>query len=125
MSMLSVSDLVVAHAGIVAVRNVSFGVDEGEAVAILGPNGAGKTSCVEAIAGLQAKRGGVVEFAGRDVSRLPASAIARLGLALVPQWRELFANFSVEETLVAGARAAIGRKPRPMEEVFELFPRLA
>lgn len=125
MSMLTVSDLVVAHAGIVAVRNVSFAIDEGEAVAILGPNGAGKTSCVEAIAGLQAKRSGVVEFAGRDISRLPASAIARLGLALVPQWRELFPNFSVEETLVAGARAAIGRKPRPMEEVFNLFPRLA
>jgi len=69
--------------------------------------------------------GGTVEFDGRDVSRLPASAIARRGLALVPQWRELFPNFSVEETLAAGARAAVGRAPRPIEEVFELFPRLA
>jgi branched-chain amino acid transport system ATP-binding protein len=122
---LEVDGLTVAYGGIAALRQVSFQVGEGEAVALLGPNGAGKTACVEAIAGLAAKRAGRVAFFGQDIARLPASAIARRGLALVPQWRELFANFSVAETLAAGVHTATGRPPRPLEEIYELFPKLA
>jgi len=125
MSLLEVKNLSVRHGGIPAVRDVSFTIEEGEALTFLGPNGAGKTSCVEAIAGLAAKSGGQVLFKGRDITRLSASAIARAGLALVPQWRELFATFTVQETLAAGAQAAIGRRTRPLDEIFSLFPVLA
>jgi branched-chain amino acid transport system ATP-binding protein len=63
-----------------------------------------------------------VEFLGKDISGLDASAVARKGLALVPQWRELFRTFSVEETLLAATTAAQGREPTPLESVYELFP---
>jgi branched-chain amino acid transport system ATP-binding protein len=124
MSLLTVEGLTVRYGQVVAVRDVSFAVGSGESVALLGPNGAGKTSCVEAIAGLQPTFRGRVTFQGRDVTGLSASAIARLGLALVPQWRELFPNFSVEETLLAATAAAHGRPPAPLDSVYELFPKL-
>jgi branched-chain amino acid transport system ATP-binding protein len=125
MSLLEVKNLSVRHGGIPAVRDVSFALDEGQSLTFLGPNGAGKTSCVEAIAGLAPKSGGQVLFKGRDITKLSASAIARAGLGLVPQWRELFPTFTVEETLAAGAQAAVGRATRPLDEIFALFPVLA
>ena len=122
MSALRVTELTVAYGPVVAVRDLSFSVESGEALVLLGPNGAGKTSAVEAIAGLLPKRRGRVEFLGRDISRMSASAIARSGLALVPQWRELFPAFTVEETLLAATTAAVGRAPLPPASIYELFP---
>jgi len=119
---LRATDLTVAYGPVVAVRDLSFSLESGEALVLLGANGAGKTSAVEAIAGLLPKRRGNVEFLGRDISRLSASAIVRSGLALVPQWRELFPAFTVEETLIAATTAAIGRAPTPLNSVYELFP---
>lgn len=124
-SVLSVAGLGVSHGPIVAVENLSLEVGAGECVALLGPNGAGKTATVEAIAGLLPKRAGTVRFDGEDITRWTGSRIVRRGLALVPQWRELFANFTVEETLFAGANAARGRKSTPLETVYAHFPRLA
>lgn len=122
MSALRVTDLTVAYGPVVAVRSLNFTIDPGEALVLLGPNGAGKTSAVEAIAGLLPKRRGKVEFFGKDISDLSASSVVRMGLALVPQWRELFRTFSIEETLLAATRAAVGRAPAPLETVFDLFP---
>jgi branched-chain amino acid transport system ATP-binding protein len=122
---LSVSNLRVAYDHIPAVHDVSLSVGPGEVLALLGPNGAGKTSLVEAIAGLLRKSSGRVWFFGEDITRLDASAVARRGLALVPQWRELFPRFSVEETLAAGVNAAKNRPQRPFDEIYALFPRLA
>jgi branched-chain amino acid transport system ATP-binding protein len=125
MSVLRVTGLTVAYDNVVALRDLSVTLDAGEVLVLLGPNGAGKTSAVEAIAGLLPKRAGKVEFFGEDISGLDASAIVRKGLALVPQWRELFRAFSVEETLLAATTAAEGRAPTPLEAVYELFPVLA
>jgi branched-chain amino acid transport system ATP-binding protein len=119
---LRVTDLTVAYGPVVAARDLSFSLESGEALVLLGANGAGKTSAVEAIAGLLPKRRGKVEFLGRDISRLSASAIVRSGLALVPQWRELFPAFTVEETLIAATTAAVGRAATPLNSVYELFP---
>ncbi|MGB6534750.1 MAG: ABC transporter ATP-binding protein [Xanthobacteraceae bacterium] len=119
---LRVVDLTVSYGPVVAVSDLSFTVESGEALVLLGANGAGKTSAVEAIAGLLPKRRGNVEFLGRDISRASASAIVRAGLALVPQWRELFRTFTVEETLLAARTAAVGREPTPASAVYELFP---
>jgi len=122
MIVLRVVDLTVSYGPVVAVDALSFSVERGETLVLLGPNGAGKTSAVEAIAGLLPKRRGKVELLGTDISRLSASAIARSGLALVPQWRELFPTFTVEETLAAATTAAAGREPMPLTTVYELFP---
>jgi branched-chain amino acid transport system ATP-binding protein len=119
---LRVTGLTVTYGPVVAVSDLNLSVESGEALVLLGPNGAGKTSAVEAIAGLLPKRRGKVEFFGKDISGLSASAIVRSGLALVPQWRELFRNFTVEETLLAATAAAIDRAPTPLDSVYELFP---
>ena len=122
--MLEVSNLRVAYGPVIAVHDLSLVIEAGDVVALLGANGAGKTSCVEAIAGLLPTTGGRVVFDGRDITGRPASGIARRGLALVPQWRELFPNFSVDETLLAGMAAAVGRAPLPLDEVYDYFPAL-
>jgi len=119
---LRVTDLMVTYGPVVAVQDFNLSLEAGEALVLLGPNGAGKTSAVEAIAGLLPKRRGHVEFLGKNISALSASSIARRGLALVPQWRELFRNFTVEETLLAATTAAEGREPTPLESVYDLFP---
>lgn len=125
MNVLEIDRLTVAHGPIVAASDVSLEVAPGECVALLGPNGAGKTATVEAVAGLLPKVSGRVSFEGNDITKLPASSIVKRGLALVPQWRELFPNFTVEETLLAGSNAARGRQATPLEKVYDYFPRLA
>jgi branched-chain amino acid transport system ATP-binding protein len=122
MTALRVNDLSVTYGPVVAVRDLSLTIEPGEVLVLLGPNGAGKTSAVEAIAGLLPKRRGKVEFFGSDISGLSASSVVRKGLALVPQWRELFRTFSVEETLIAAMTAAEGRGPTPLELIYDLFP---
>ena len=122
MTALAVNGLKVAYGPVVAVHDLSFRLEPGESVSLLGPNGAGKTSTVEAIAGLLPKAAGTVMLGASDISHLPASTVVKKGLALVPQWRELFPGFSVEETLMAGANGAGSRTPRPLDEIYDLFP---
>ena len=122
---LDVQGLRVATGPMIRLDGLDLALEAGGCIALLGPNGAGKTASVEAIAGLIPKAMGRVLFDGQDISTLPASAVVRRGLTLVPQWRELFPGFSVEETLLAGANAARGRSPLPMDDIYDLFPRLA
>src|SRR3984893_2911236 len=118
---LEVERLCVAYGPVVVVRDLDLAIARGASLALLGANGAGKTSTVEALAGLLPKRSGSVRFDARDVTRANASDMARLGLALVPQCRDLFARFSVEETLIAGAQAARGAAhPRSVPTIFPL-----
>lgn len=121
---LDVTGLRVAMGSMVRVDCLDLSLETGGCIALLGPNGAGKTASVEAIAGLVPKAAGQVTFDGMDISGLSASAVVRRGVALVPQWRELFPNFTVEETLLAGANAARGRSPLSAQAVYDLFPRL-
>jgi branched-chain amino acid transport system ATP-binding protein len=123
--MLEVTGLRVASGAMIRVEELDLSLSASGCVALLGPNGAGKTASVEAIAGLVPKAAGRVTFDGHDITGLSASSVVRRGVALVPQWRELFPNFSVEETLVAGSNAARGRPAIPAEAVYNLFPRLA
>jgi branched-chain amino acid transport system ATP-binding protein len=123
--MLEVSGLRVASGAMIRVEGLDLSLAERGCLALLGPNGAGKTASVEAIAGLIPKTDGRVIFDGSDITNLDASRVVRRGLALVPQLRELFPNFSVEETLLAGSHAARGRSAIPADTVYDLFPRLA
>ena len=108
---------------------VLFGVDldigAGEAVTLLGRNGMGKTTTVRAIMGLAHPRAGRVTFEGRDITGAPPHRIARAGLGLVPEGRQIFPNLSVRENLVATARIAEnGGAAWTLESVLALFPAL-
>jgi branched-chain amino acid transport system ATP-binding protein len=111
------------------VRGISFSVARGEIVTILGSNGAGKTTTLRSLAGLIHPSGGSVQFDGHDICNLPAHEIANLGLALVPEGRQLFPEHTVRENLELGAyrRLRDGRRQEFSEslaEIFELFPRV-
>jgi len=108
---------------------VLFGIDlavgAGEMVTLLGRNGMGKTTTVRSIMGLTPARGGAIRFRGRAIERERPERIARLGMALVPEGRQIFPNLSVREHLVAFAGNRSGsREPWTPQRVFELFPRL-
>ena len=118
---LTVKDLFAGYRGIAVVRELSLQVRPGEVVALLGPNGAGKTTTLETIAGLHRPISGTIELSGRGVGGRPAHALARGGLALVPEGRALFPGLTVREHLrLAGGRGAAGRE----EELLEMLPEL-
>lgn len=111
---------------LLTLREVSFTVNEGEILALIGPNGAGKTTLLRAISGLHPPSGGRIVFRDRDITRLPAEAIVRLGISHVPEGRRLFPGLSVLDNLEMGAVASRRRAWRDdAEAVFALFPMLA
>ena len=114
-----------AYGDLTAVRDVSFEVHAGEAVALIGGNGAGKTTTLRAITGLLPLRGGSVEFAGERLNGLASAAIAARGIAHVPEGRQLFPTMSVRENLeLGGGRRGRAERAATLEQVFGLFPRL-
>ncbi|MGH7389364.1 MAG: ABC transporter ATP-binding protein [Candidatus Rokuibacteriota bacterium] len=102
--MLDVQALEVAYGASLIVQGASLRVGDGQVVAVLGRNGVGKTTLLRGITGLTPARAGRVVLNGEDVTRLPAHAIARRGVRLVPQGRRLFPSLDVREHLVVGAR---------------------
>jgi branched-chain amino acid transport system ATP-binding protein len=125
--LLVVDAIDVAYGDVQVLFGLSFAVAEGEIVTLLGANGAGKTTTLRAIAGLRRPRAGDIRFRGRSLCALPAAARAELGIALVPEGRELWPQLTVRENLDLGAYAASARRgaARSRERVFALFPRLA
>jgi branched-chain amino acid transport system ATP-binding protein len=103
---------------------LSLSIAPGEMVTLMGRNGMGKTTTVRSIMGLTPARTGSVRFFGQDIRGLPSYKIAKLGLGLVPEGRQIFPNLSVRENLVA---TAVGRDGGgwTLNKVYELFPRLA
>lgn len=122
--MLKVSGLEAGYGQIPILHGVDFSVAEGECVGIWGHNGMGKTTLLSAILGYRPASAGTVEFAGRDITRLPIHARARLGLGLVPQGRQIFPALSVMENLRMGCTVNGRGAANPIEEVIERFPRL-
>ncbi|OGL16614.1 MAG: ABC transporter ATP-binding protein [Candidatus Rokubacteria bacterium RIFCSPLOWO2_12_FULL_71_22] len=124
--MLEVRDLSVAYGDVRVVHGVGLRVGEGEIVSLVGANGAGKTTTLRAISGLMPALEGQVLFEGRSLAGLGPSHIVELGVAHVPEGRQLFTNMTVEENLEMGAylpraRAALDAGVR---RVTALFPRL-
>jgi branched-chain amino acid transport system ATP-binding protein len=103
---------------------VSLAVGEGEVVTLMGRNGMGKTTTVRSIMGLTPARAGSIRFGGRDIRGQPAYRVAKLGIGLVPEGRQIFPNLTVRENLVA---TAMERESGAwsLDRVYELFPRLA
>ncbi|MBI4271027.1 MAG: ABC transporter ATP-binding protein [Candidatus Rokubacteria bacterium] len=124
--MLEVRDLSVAYGDVRVVHGVGLRVGEGEIVSLVGANGAGKTTTLRAISGLMPALGGDILFEGRSLAGLGPSHIVELGVAHVPEGRQLFTNMTVAENLEMGAylpraRAALDTS---VHWVTALFPRL-
>jgi branched-chain amino acid transport system ATP-binding protein len=124
--MLRVENLEAFYGASQALFGMAFAVDAGEVVTLMGRNGMGKTTTVHAVMGVLPGCRGTVELDGRRVDHLPSFRIARLGLGLVPEGRQIFPNLSVRENLVAASANRTGRaNPWTLARVFEFFPRLA
>ena len=125
--MLTIEGLSVSYGGLAALRGVSLNVDEGQFVAIVGPNGAGKTTLFKAVSGTVAPGAGRILFEGRDLLAVPPPERAHLGIAHVPEGRQVFAAMTVLENLEMGAYSMRGRPEwhRNLDRVLTLLPVLA
>src|SRR3974390_1418743 len=103
---------------------VSLNIKPGEMITLMGRNGMGKTTTVRSITGVTPARAGTIRFMGQDIRGLPSYKIAKLGIGLVPEGRQIFPNLSVRENLVATAAARNG-SAWTLDKVYELFPKLA
>ena len=124
--LLEVQGLETAYGTSQVLFGLSLGIAQGEAVTLLGRNGMGKTTTVRSIMGLTRARAGAITFRGRRIERERPDRIARAGIALVPEGRQIFPNLSVRENLVAFAENRCARAdPWTPAKVLEFFPRLA
>jgi branched-chain amino acid transport system ATP-binding protein len=123
--MLSVRNLQSAYGASQVLFDVGLDIGEGEVVTLLGRNGMGKTTTVRSLMGLLAPKGGEIRFDGRALKGNTPEAIARCGIGLVPEGRQVFPTLTVRENLVATAANRLGRSsPWTLERVYALFPRL-
>jgi branched-chain amino acid transport system ATP-binding protein len=123
MSLLEIDDLAGGYPGTRVLDGVHLAVREGQVLAVLGRNGVGKSTLVHTVMGMLAGTGSV-RFDGRELLGLPIHAVARAGLALVPQGRRVFAPLTVDENLRIAERRGTGGSWTPAE-VYRLFPQLA
>jgi branched-chain amino acid transport system ATP-binding protein len=123
--MLIVDRLQAAYGPIRVLFDVSFALGAGEVVTLLGRNGMGKTTIVRSIMGLLREIGGAISFDGHAIAGLPPYHVARAGLGLVPEGRQIFPTLRAEENLVATAASRRGPPRWTLPEVYRLFPALA
>jgi urea transport system ATP-binding protein len=121
--MLNVEKLNQYYGAAHTLRGVSLSLQKGECLALLGRNGVGKTTLLKCLMGVLPVATGHVQFEGKDITRLKPHERAELGIAYVPQGREIFARLTVEENLLMGMAVKPGRQASKIKgEVFELFP---
>ena len=124
-ALLEIESLETAYGTSQVLFGVSLAIAQGEVATLLGRNGMGKTTTVRSLLGLTRARGGTVRFRGERIEALAPDRIARMGLAVVPEGRQIFPNLSVSENLRAfGANRNASREPWTLERVYALFPRL-
>ena len=125
-ALLEVAGLETAYGASQVLFGIGFDIHAGEVATLLGRNGMGKTTTVRSLLGLTRSRRGSVRFRGERIDALSPDRIARMGLAVVPEGRQIFPNLSVQENLLAfGANRNASEKPWTLERVYALFPRLA
>ena len=124
--MLEIKDLNVFYGAIHALKGISLTVGDGELVSLIGANGAGKTTTLHTISGLLTAASGSITLDGKNLQKVPANTIIRLGLSHVPEGRHVFARMSVEENLRMGAYIIKDQRKiqENREKVYAHFPRL-
>ncbi len=124
--MLKIENLEVSYGAVQALRGISMEVDDGEIVSLIGANGAGKTTTLHAVTGLVPIKTGSVEYDGHDLRKIDPSKIVCMGLAHVPEGRQVFTRMTVAENLAMGAYHRKDKKgiEADLEHVYERFPRL-
>ena len=120
--MLDVRDLTLHYGQSRILNGVSLTAETGKVTCVMGTNGVGKTSLLKAISGRHHRSGGTISLDGRDIARPPAEQLARAGLAVVPQGREIFPLLTVRENLETGFACLPKGERRVPDEIFELFP---
>jgi len=125
--MLELARISASYGSVPALSDVSISVGEGEAVGLLGANGAGKSTTLRTISGLLRATSGAITFAGRNIGALPPYKVTELGIAHVPEGRQVFPELTVQENLEIGAYvpAAKAERKLSLELVVEIFPVLA
>ncbi|MBV8535228.1 MAG: ABC transporter ATP-binding protein [Alphaproteobacteria bacterium] len=125
--MLNLSGVSASYGSVPAVHDVSLMVAEGEAVGLLGANGAGKSTTLRSISGLMRLTAGAITFFGTNIAALPPYKVTELGIAHVPEGRQVFPELTVTENLEIGAYvpSAKADRRRTLELVFSIFPVLA
>lgn len=126
MALLKVENLEVNYGMIKALKGISFEVNKGEIIALIGANGAGKTTTLHTISGILQSAGGQITYNDKNITKMPAHNIVKLGMSHVPEGRRVFASLSVYENLLMGAYA---RKDKDaikddLKKIYERFPRL-
>lgn len=124
---LEINKLTSGYGDLPVLHGVSLSVNKGEIYSILGANGAGKSTLLNTLAGTVKATSGAINFNGVDLAKIKPHKIAENGLVLVPEGRKLFPDCSVEDNLKLGAYHAAARKvaKETIEEMYEMFPRLA
>ena len=125
--MLTLSQVSAGYGSVPAVSDISIAIGAGEAVGLLGANGAGKSTILRTISGLLRLKSGSITFLGTDTAKLPPYKITELGIAHVPEGRQVFPEMTVRENLEIGAYIASAKaeRSRTLELVFNIFPVLA
>jgi ABC-type branched-subunit amino acid transport system ATPase component len=121
---LELDGLEVRYGSVPAVRGLTLRLDEGEIVGLIGPNGAGKSTTLHAIMGAVPAHAGEIRLQGRSIRKRSPEAIAHAGVALVPEGRRIFSEFTVEENLKLGQAAGRGRRSGGLILAYDLFPML-
>src|SRR5215510_12278112 len=125
-SLLEVGNIETCYGLSQVLFGMSLAIAPGEMVTLMGRNGMGKTTTVRSIMGLTAAMAGSIRFGGREIRGLPAYQVAKLGIGLVPEGRQVFPNLTARENLVATAANRAGAaEPWTLAKVCELFPRLS
>ena len=123
--MLEINGLETAYGQSQVLFGMELNVGKGEVVTLLGRNGMGKTTTLHSVMGLVPSRSGNIRFQGQELRELPSYQIAKTGLSLVPEGRQIFPNLTVNENLVATAsNRSQSENPWNLDRVFDLFPRL-
>jgi branched-chain amino acid transport system ATP-binding protein len=124
--LLEVSNIETSYGLSRVLFGISFAIASGEMVSLMGRNGMGKTTTVRSIMGLTRAAAGSIRFAGTEIRELPSYRVAKLGIGLVPEGRQVFPNLTARENLVAtAANRTATSDPWTLDKIFALFPRLA
>ncbi|HEX2113531.1 MAG TPA: ABC transporter ATP-binding protein [Alphaproteobacteria bacterium] len=123
-TLLEIAGLTSHYGRIQALKGIDLSVREGELLALVGANGAGKTTLLRTISGVQPATGGMIRFAGEDITRTKAARRVTLGIAQVPEGRQVFGPLSVEDNLMLGAYTRNDGMEEDRDRIYAMFPAL-